>query len=63
MMMFHREGFVSADASEMWAGYYAHLITEWKDGTSEQRSIPCRTKQEAEEIVEKFLTGQYSAEG
>jgi hypothetical protein len=47
----------------MWAGYYAHLVTEWKDGKSEERSIPCRTKEEAEEIVEKFLTGEYNAEG
>jgi hypothetical protein len=63
MTMAHREGFISADISEMWAGYYAHLVTEWKDGKSEERSIPCRTKEEAEEIVEKFLTGEYNAEG
>ena len=63
MTMAHREGFISADISEMWAGYYAHLTTTYKDGTIlDERSIPCRTKEDAEEIAEKFLNGEYNAE-
>jgi len=58
MTMFQREGYISADISEMWSGYWAHLITIWKDGKEEEKSVPCRTKEDAEEIVEKFLNGQ-----
>lgn len=62
MASFIREGFVSADISETFAGYYAHVTTSYKDGTvvSEDR-VPCRTKDDAEEIVELFISGAYDA--
>ena len=62
MASYIREGHVSADVSETFAGYYAHLTLSYKDGTivSEQ-SVPCRTKDDAEEIVDKFISGEYDA--
>ena len=62
MTMFQREGYVSADISEVWAGYWAHLVTVWKNGKEEEKTIPCRTKEDAEEIVERFILGEYNAE-
>ena len=58
MTMFNREAYISADISELWAGYNAYLITEWKDGRVEERQVPCRTKEDAEEIIERFLKGE-----
>lgn len=57
-----REGFISAELSETFAGYWAYLTTTYKDGTvlSEDR-VPCRTKEDAEEIVELFISGAYNA--
>ena len=62
MASYIREGYVSADVSETFAGYYAHLTVTDKDGTvvSEDR-VPCRTKDDAEEIVDKFISGEYDA--
>lgn len=62
MASFIREGFVSAELSETFAGYWAYLTTTHKDGTvlSEDR-VPCRTKEDAEEIVELFISGEYDA--
>lgn len=63
MSNYNREAYISPDISEMWAGYYAHLTTTYKDGTIiQEKSIPCRTKEDAEEIAEKFLNGEYNAE-
>lgn len=62
MASFIREGFVSAELSETFAGYYAHLTTSYKDGTVvSEDSVPCRTKDDAEEIVDKFISGEYNA--
>ena len=59
----NREAYISADISELWAGYYVYLTTNHEDGTIiEEKSIPCRTKEDAEEIAEKFLNGEYNAE-
>ena len=59
MSSFIREGFVSADVSELWAGYNAYLTLSYKDGTVlSERMIPCRTKEGAEEILDKFLSGE-----
>jgi len=62
MSSFTREGFVSAELSEEFAGYYAYLTTIYRDGrvVSEDR-VPCRTKDDAEEIVEQFISGAYNA--
>ena len=63
MSNYNREAYVSADISELWAGYNVYLTTTYKDGTIlDERSIPCRTKEDAEEIAEKFLNGEYNAE-
>jgi folate-dependent phosphoribosylglycinamide formyltransferase PurN len=63
MSNYNREAYVSADISELWAGYNVHLTTTYKDGTIiQEKSIPCRTKEDAEEIAEKFLNGEYNAE-
>lgn len=63
MSSFIREAYISADISELWAGYNAYLTISYKDGTLlSERVIPCRTKDDAEEIVEKFLNGEYDAE-
>jgi hypothetical protein len=55
MTMFDKEAYISADITELWAGYLAHLTTVWKDGKVDEKTIPCRTKEDAEEIIEKFL--------
>ena len=60
MSNYNREAYVSADISELWAGYNVYLTTSYKDGTIiQEKSIPCRTKEDAEEIAEKFLNGEY----
>ena len=51
-----KEAHISADVSELWAGYWAHLIDE-----RGEKSVPCRTKEDAEEIVELFISGEYDA--
>jgi len=63
MSNYNREAYVSADISELWAGYNVYLTTSYKDGTIiQEKSIPCRTKEDAEEIAEKFLNGEYNGE-
>lgn len=61
---FKREGYISADISETFAGYHAWLTLTNDDGTVvySECKIPCRTKDDAEEIVEKFLKGEYNGE-
>lgn len=62
MASFIREGFVSAELSETFAGYWAYLTVIDKDGTVvSEDSVPCRTKDDAEEIVELFISGEYNA--
>ena len=62
MASFIREGYVSADVSETFAGYYAHLTVTGKDGTVvSEDSVHCRTRDDAEEIVELFISGEYDA--
>ena len=59
-----REGYVSAELSETFAGYWAYLTTMTEDGTVlREDSVPCRTKDDAEEIINKFINGEYNAEG
>jgi hypothetical protein len=48
-----KEAHISADVSELWAGYWAHLIDE-----RGEKSVPCRTKEDAQEIVDKFFAGE-----
>lgn len=48
--MKNKKAYISADISEEWAGYLAILI----DG-DEEREIPCRTREDAQEYVDKFL--------
>ena len=56
-----KEAFISADISEIFAGYRAYLTVSSKDGTLiSEEVIPCRTKNDAEEIIEKFLTEDYN---
>jgi len=63
MSNYNREAYVSADISKLWAGYNVYLTTTYEDGTIiQEKSIPCRTKEDAEEIAEKFLNGEYNAE-
>ena len=62
MASYVREGFVSAELSETFAGYWAYLTVTDKDGTVvSEDSVPCRTKDDAEEIVDKFISGEYDA--
>lgn len=63
MAKFIREGYVSTELSETFAGYWAHLIHTWNDGREEEvRAIPYREKWEAEECVEKFISGDSEEE-
>jgi len=48
----NRFGYVSADVSEQFCGYYAHLIT---DEDADEVLVPHRNREEAEECVEAFL--------
>lgn len=62
MSSYVREGYVMAELSEEFAGYWAHLTVTDKDGTVvSEDSVPCRTKDDAEEIVELFISGEYDA--
>jgi hypothetical protein len=48
-----KQAYITADISELWAGYYAHLIDD-----NGEKSVPCRTKEDAQEIVDKFFAGE-----
>ncbi len=48
-----KQAYITADVSELWAGYYAHLIDD-----NGEKSVPCRTKEDAQEIVDKFFAGE-----
>ena len=65
MKSFKKEAYISAEISEIFAGYYAWLTLTNEDGSIVYREsqVPCRTKEDAEEIVYKFLNGEYYAEG
>ena len=57
--------YISADISENFGGYYVFLTLTNEDGSIVYREtkVPCRTKEDAEEIIHKFLNGEYYAEG
>lgn len=64
MAKFIREGYVMAELSEEFAGYWARLIHVWNDGREEEVEVlPFREKWEAEECVEKFVSGDSKEEG
>ena len=62
MAKFIREGYVCGALEETFAGYYAHLITIWNNGREDEIRIPFRTKEEAEEKVESFVSGSFTPE-
>ena len=64
MAKFIREGYVTTELSEEFAGYWAHLIHTWNDGREEEvDTIPFKEKWEAQDCVEKFISDDSDKEG
>jgi hypothetical protein len=62
MKSFKREAYLSAEINELFAGYVAFLVLTNEDGSIiyKEETVPCPTKHDAEEIIEKFLKGEAS---